>query len=114
MDNSETILMNTQFVDGFINEIAAKKDIVCSELEEHISIYEQLEGMGAIAGEAAAQLTDMSNKMKELENNVVSYLNSVTQKIDEIKTQRIASDQRASQTFQDIASQTDAYKGSGE
>ena len=113
MDNNETILMNTQFVDEFINEITSKKDIVCAELEEHISIFEQLEGIGAIAGEAATQLIDMSNRMRELENNVVSYLNTVTQKIDEIKTQRISSDQKASQTFQDIASQTDAYKGSG-
>ncbi len=114
MNNNETIKMNTQFVDDFINELQAKKDIICSEFEEHISLYEGLEGMGAIAGESAEQLQQMATGMKGLEGDLNSYLSQMIQKIDEIKSQRIASDQRASETFQDIASQTDAYRSSGE
>ena len=114
MDNSETVKMNTQFIDDFINELQAKKDIICSEFDEHISIYESLTDMGAIAGDAAARLPEMAYGMKSLEGDLNAYLTQMIQKIGEIKTQRIASDQRASQTFQDIASQTDAYRSSGE
>ena len=114
MNNSETIKMNISFIENFINELQAKKDIICAEFEEHIQLYESLEGLGAIAGESAEKLQQMATGMKGLEGDLNAHLSEVAQKIDELKSQRIASDQRASEAFENIASQTDAYRSSGQ
>ena len=113
MDNNETILMNTQYVYEFLDELNLRTNIICDEFEDQILTYENLLEMGAVEGGITYQISRMSKEMRELENDIKSYLSRTFQKIDEIIAQRIASDRRASEILQDIASQTDAYKGSG-